>query len=123
MAEETLPAKWALDMAAKAVGHKAYASWKAAKTNALSDGKMSIIAHARTLEALAKHDPSIMPVDEDLLIAREICARVCLWFGYAEDADAFLQGLRDQTGTVQFTLSMLKRDPEALAAFRKEKGL
>lgn len=123
MTDETLPELWALDMAAKAVGHKAYASWKAAKTNALSDGKMSIIAHARTLEQLAKHDPSIMPVDEDLRIAREICARVAqahLWEGTAA---RYRAGQEDRSWTMGFTLAMLKRDPEALAAFRKEKGL
>lgn len=83
----------------------------------------SIIAHARTLEQLAKHDPSIKPVGEDLLIAREICARVAeemAEYGMAED---YRNGDFDCDSELQFALSMLKRDPEALAAFRKEKGL
>ncbi len=74
----------------------------------------------RTLEALAKHDPSIKPVDEDLLIAREICARVAERPAVKR---AFKEGQYDWFSSLQFTLSMLKRDPEALEAFRKERGL
>ncbi len=38
-------------------------------------------------------------------------------------AEAYRDGCLDDEPEVQFALSMLKRDPEALAAFRKEKGL
>lgn len=123
MADETLPAEWALDMAAKACLYKDWTNFDIAPVSGV-DRRRSVIAHARTLEALAKHDPSIKPVDEDLLIAREICARVV---GCEDDgeilANSFRAGLFDAGPSVQFTLSMLKRDPEALAAFRKEKGL
>ena len=107
MADETLPAEWALDMAAKAAG---YRSWVVVDAWAIS-----IIAHARTLEALAKHDPSIMPVDEDLLIAREVARQI-----YEQEApqfdDAWDLGLHDVSLAV-------KASRAALAAFRKGKGL
>lgn len=121
MADETLPELWALDMAAKAAGLIDYGE-ACDKWRFESDSIRSIIAHARTLEALAKHDPSIKPVDEDLLIAREICARVAE--DWTDDVpQAYRDGNLDDEPEVQFALSMLKRDPEALAAFRKEKGL
>lgn len=122
MGEETLPAEWALDIAVKAAGYNM--TWVKYEALHYSGARQGIIAHARTLEELAQHDPSIKPVDEDLLIAREICARVV---GCEDDgeilANSFRAGLFDAGPSVQFALSMLKRDPEALAAFRKEKGL
>ena len=59
---EELPPLVFLDMAAKAAG---YTNWHNAHDYADSDAHRSIIAHARTLERLAKHEPDIVPVDED----------------------------------------------------------
>jgi hypothetical protein len=63
---EELPPLWALDMAAKAVG---YADWSEydefQMKTATRDARSSCIAHARTLVRLAKHEPDIVPVDED----------------------------------------------------------
>ena len=70
---EQLPETRFLDMAAKAAN---FPNWEGASgrfgypighttTN-------SIIAHARTLERLAKHEPDIVPVDEDRAAARRI---------------------------------------------------
>ncbi len=120
MTDETLPAEWALDIAVKAAEYNL--TWVEYEALHYFGARPGIIAHARTLEALAKHDPSIKPVDEDLLIAREICARV--EEDWSENiAEAYRDGCLDDEPELQVTLSMLKRDPEALAAFRKEKGL
>lgn len=62
---EELPPLVFLDMATKAAGYSCdWASYEAAKLTAARDG---IIAHARTFERLAKHEPDIVPVDEDAL--------------------------------------------------------
>lgn len=121
MGEETLPAEWALDIAVKAAGYNM--TWVKYEALHYSGARQGIIAHARTLEQLAKHDPSIKPVDEDLLIAREICARVAQAHLWDDTAAFYRTGREDRSWAMGFTLSMLKRDLEALAAFRKEKGL
>ena len=144
------PVKY-LDMAAKAAG---IPDWAYAQTCTMAV-RTSTIAHARTLEKLAQHEPE--PVDADeaavvrifkeglgpncviagkalkralaqykaerpslsddeaLLIAREICARVC---SRSRIQDAYREGLYDNQERVQFALAMLKRDPAALEAFR-----
>ena len=62
---EELPPLVFLDMATKAAEYSCdWASYEAAKLTAARNG---IIAHARTLERLAKHEPDIVPVDEDRL--------------------------------------------------------
>lgn len=107
MADETLPDEWALDMAAKAAGLIDYGE-ACDKWRFESDSIRSIIAHARTLEALAQHDPSIKPVDEDLLIAREICARVAKATGMVHTPTRYRSGTYDNDPEVQFALSALK---------------
>lgn len=114
MADETLPELWALDMAAKMV--PPCEGWEQAKSQCTSGTTLdSIIAHARTLEALARHDPSIMPVDEDLLIARKAARPI-----YGQEAPEFdvswNRGIHDDSIAVAASRA-------ALAAFRKEKGL
>lgn len=116
---ETLPATWALDMAAKAAGKEDWEDFCLYGKNTSPMGR-SIIAHARTLE---EHAPHLKAIDEDLLIAREICARVAMQMVGSVHTGAYLSGEYDDDPELQFALSMLKRDPEALDAFRKEKGL
>ncbi len=52
--------------------------------------------------------------DEALLIAREICARVML----SKLPIGYNAGIHDNCSELQFALSMVKRDPAALEAFR-----
>lgn len=61
---EQLPAQWALDMAAKEAGWRDWAQIENAGVLPSSFAK-SIIAHARTLERLAKYRPELVPVDPD----------------------------------------------------------
>jgi hypothetical protein len=57
---DELPPIWALDKAAKAAGSLYFDDWATAQAKGLSDGRHSIIAHARTI---AQYEQP--PVDED----------------------------------------------------------
>jgi hypothetical protein len=76
---EELPPIELLDMAAMAV--TAY-SWESLPGGTTDWAKRSIIAHARTLQKLAAHDPSIMPIDPD----QECLAAAMEAMGYTETA-------------------------------------
>ena len=80
-----------------------------------------VLAQKLVQDALAQYKaerPNLSD-DEALLIAREICARVCDALELSVRTQRYREGGYDRTREVQFALSMLKRDPVALEAFRK----
>lgn len=104
---EELPPLVFLDMAAKAVD---YLDWEWVKAYTISNAAInSVVAHARTLERLAKHEPDIVPVDED----EAAIARIIHAWTYASDA-----------GVDANYKALLKRWPDstpaALAQFKAE---
>ena len=74
-------------------------SWFPADCN---QGYTSLTALARYI---AEHEEP--PVDQDLIKAREICARVCLEQGRLRSAQNYREGFYDAT-EVQFVLTALK---------------
>ena len=77
-----LPAIKYLDMAAKAAN---CADWDDAKNDASGIAIDSIIAHARTLEALAKYEPEPVDEDEAALVRILDAARGCSWAGPSQN--------------------------------------
>ena len=105
---EELPPLWALDMAAqktpRACGDRFWRDWRQVEGGARDWIKGLVIAHARTLERLAKHEPDIVPVDED----EEVLVRILspLYKSIHRDAQ-FMKGLSWW--------------PDALAKFKTER--
>ena len=106
---EELPPLWALDMAAEKAG---FGNWKLfADLTTYFPGHStynSIIAHARTLERLAKHEPDIVPVDEDRLAL----ARVFRAMKATLTAERFEKGdliYDDQAALAQFKAELAGR--------------
>ena len=96
---DELPPLWALDKAAKAVGH---CGWSSAKVLALGSETRSIIAHARTI---AQYEQP--PVDED-----EISTRKILLAFYANGGGEL--NVDDNTSRqFQAALAQFKRELEA----------
>ena len=72
--DKDMPAIKYLDIAAEAMGMPCWRYLNAIACDYRDELRDGAIAHARTLEALAKYEPE--PVDPDLVTAREICAKV-----------------------------------------------
>jgi hypothetical protein len=90
MTTEELPPIEFLDMAAKAAG---YWDWVDAPSHT-GYVRQSIIAHARTLQKLAAHDPSIMPIDPD---QECLAAAVRAWGCLEHQRERILAGKLDDT--------------------------
>jgi hypothetical protein len=107
-----LPSIEALDAAAKAVH---YDHWKeaAGALGLVHPARISIIAHARTLEQLWAADPSTKPVDEDLAIAREACAQRAEAGGNAFTAEKYRAGKYDGVLGIDIALRAVKLTREA----------
>lgn len=71
--------------------------------------KVHHVEDVPTLAALARYiaEHEEPPVDQDLIKAREICARVCLEQGRLRSAQNYREGFYDAT-EVQFVLTALK---------------
>jgi hypothetical protein len=106
---EELPPLWALDMAVTAAEHSDWHTWLAVDKSGASLYRQSIIAHARTLERLAKREPDIVPVDDDLATAREICGHVAKEWARQEMTDRYRAGDFDNDPEIQFALAALRR--------------
>ena len=92
---------WALDKAAKNGGWEGWEHFSRVWYETTGPNKLCI-AFARYI---AEHEEP--PVDQDLIKAREICARVCLEQGRLRSAQNYREGFYDAT-EVQFVLTALK---------------
>ena len=102
---EELPPLVFLDMAAKQAGRS---NWAECACQALGNEGRSIIAHARTLERLAKHEPDIVPVDEDV---DRLIAIIKLWDGSFSDwsRDQFTDDHEFHAALAQFKAELAGR--------------
>lgn len=104
--DKDMPAIKYLDIAAKAMGMPCWRYLNAIACDYRDELRDGAIAHARTLEALAKYEPE--PVDPDLVTAREICAMVARhWHGTSAE-NRYLKDRDDNDAEVQFALAKLK---------------
>ena len=104
--DKDMPAIKYLDIAAKAMGMPCWRYLNAIACDYRDELRDGAIAHARTLEALAKYEPE--PVDPDLVTAREIMARAMSAAGSTHTAQMYRNGTCDESDNLQFALAKLK---------------
>ena len=104
--DKDMPAIKYLDIAAEAMGMPCWRYLNAIACDYRDELRDGAIAHARTLEALAKYEPE--PVDPDLVTAREICAKVAKELAQRGVAAMYFKTELDAHPEVQFALAKLK---------------
>lgn len=104
--DKDMPAIKYLDIAAEAMGMPCWRYLNAIACDYRDELRDGAIAHARTLEALAKYEPE--PVDPDLVTAREIAAAFASYFSSRVIPSDCKKGEFDHATAVQFALAKLK---------------